>query len=320
MKMGKFKFGAKTVLASLLLLSIPVLAESGGGELFGTAVIGPLPASWFPDISGGVGEPDYECTPETYRILKGFTTQYQINVSGVANDGDPDTYLRCTDFANLQSLSCIAGLGRTINDEPRVVGCRDLQGPHVLPRPGDVAYLRLVVEYPDEINNPDGTVVPETSCEIFIGTGDAYGEANPNCRGADTGTGGTAGTGGSSGTGGAAATGGTTGAGFACDASNSTPWVNAADSYGNADASVGQCYSIDRANTNYRLHIGTYEFVGDSVTIEFGDSTGATFTHVANQGEGYILGPDVAVGDVYFHFTDVSRADIPLQIQSYWTN
>src|SRR5690606_15520312 len=83
-------------------------------------------------------------------------------------------------------------------------------------------------------------------CNVYIGTHDQFGEADPKCR--DTGAG--------SGSGG----GGSTSLG--CNAGNSTPVVKAAG----RQFVEGQCYSYNK--TNGTLQVGTWSGVPFSAAIE----------------------------------------------------
>lgn len=145
------------LLGAGLLVSIPVLAVGGGGGGLSTgAYIGELPEAWFQD------EPCHNGVITIYEDT--FLLEYQIDVSGVASDGDPNTYLKCTAQANLQTLTCNAGLS-----DGTVIGCRDIAGPHLLPAPGNVVYMQY---------DPVSTA----PCNILIGTGNEFGTADPKCR------------------------------------------------------------------------------------------------------------------------------------------
>lgn len=158
------------IIAASFLVVVPALAAGGGGLVFSGGYIGELPDSWFD------GEP---CHNGTITIYENFLVkEYQIDVTGMAADNDPNTYIKCTAQANLQTMTCNVGL-----PDGTVLGCRDNEGPHALPRDGNVVYMQF---------DPGQTSL----CNILIGTGDHFGIANPACR-EGGGTGGTISTGGS---------------------------------------------------------------------------------------------------------------------------
>lgn len=176
----------------LFLVGVPAAALYGGAQGTGW-YLGPLPSNWFNSNVYGV-EPCFTDTIET--DVRDTVREVRINPAGVANDGDPNTYLKCTDFANQNTLVCQAGF-----PDGTVVKCGDINGPKRGPGPTDRVYM-LVEEN-----------APQNGCDIVIES--VYGESNPACR--TSGTGGSTGTGGSMGTGGVVATGGSSGS--ACNAS-----------------------------------------------------------------------------------------------------
>lgn len=191
----------RTVLAgAAVLVAAPTAWAISGGAFFSGGYIGPLPTSWFEN------EP---CNTEPITFVQDdFSDEWQVDVSGVANDGDPNTYARCILKANNQTNVCIVGLA-----DGTVIGCRDDSGPHLLPREGDTLYLDFIR------NDID-------FCNVSIGTQDAFGVADPKCREPQTGSGG-----GSSG-------------GLGCNAMNSTPVVKASGT----QFTEGECYSYNKTN------------------------------------------------------------------------
>lgn len=257
-------FNVKTM-AAAMLLTIPALAATGGGMVSQGGYIGPLPDAWFD------GEP---CKDEPITHFVGeYVQEYQVDVSAVKNDGDPNTYARCYVIANLQQVVCNVGLGADENGVPQVAGCVDGYGPHALPRDGDILYMNFIKGADDE-------------CNIFIGTGNAFGVADPKCR--DTsGSGGTSGgTGGSNGTGG---TGGTSGLG--CDAGNATTVVtNQVTSF-----TANACYSYNKVQNT--LKFGNWS--GVTFGLELEDSANNAVSATIGTG-GWFDVVGVANGTVYF--------------------
>jgi hypothetical protein len=216
-------FTKRTILAATLaLVAAPAaLAVTGGAQVEG-GYIGPLPASWFD------GEP---CITQPITYVEddiGGVNEWQVDVSAVANDGNPNTYARCIMSANDQTNTCIVGLA-----DGTVIGCEDESGPHLLPREGDILYMSF---NPYELS----------LCSVFIGTHDQFGEADPKCR--ETGEGGGSGGGSSNSLG--------------CTAANSTPVVKAAS----RQFVEGQCYSYNK--TSGTLQMGTWSGVPFSASIE----------------------------------------------------
>lgn len=183
------KFPKGLLLAGLFLVGVPAAAFYGGGGGSGW-YFGSMPSNWF------TGEPCFTSTIET--DVRNGIREVRVNPAGVLNDGNPNTFLRCQDFANQNRLVCAAGF-----PDGTVVSCGDDFGPKRGPGPSDKVYIVL------DTTNP-------ASCDVVIES--AYGEANPACRGT-VGTGGTSGTGGTTSTGGTA-TGGTGGTNATCNATN----------------------------------------------------------------------------------------------------
>lgn len=185
--------------AAALIVTPAAFAISGGAQ-FNGGYIGPLPTSWFDD------EP---CNTEPITFVSDeFIYEWQIDVSAVADDGDPNTYARCLLKANTQTNLCIVGL-----PDGSVIGCRDNIGPHLLPQPGDTLYMDFV--------QGDTSI-----CNVSIGTHDTFGEADPKCREPVMGTG------------------GNTSTGLGCNAANSTPVVKASGTL----FQEGECYSYNKTN------------------------------------------------------------------------
>lgn len=122
--------------------------------------------------------------------------EYVIDVSGVENDGNPATFVRCIQITRGQ-MSCELG---TANGQ--VAACLDITAPSQMPEPGDV--LRLVFD----VGGPD-------FCDVVIER--SYDIIDPKCR-AGGGSGGSSGSGGA-GSGGSSS-GGAGGGGGTCNASN----------------------------------------------------------------------------------------------------
>lgn len=102
--------------------------------------------------------------------------EVRVNPTGVANDGDPDTFLSCHDQGQ-QTIGCIAGF-----PDGTVATCFDGFGPHVLPEDGDEVFLLI---------DPND----DSFCDVVVQR--KFGQDNPNCR-ESAGTGGTSSGGGSS--------------------------------------------------------------------------------------------------------------------------
>lgn len=191
----------RTILAgAAVLIAAPTAWAISGGAFVNGGYIGPLPASWFAD------EP---CNTEPITFVQDdFIDEWQVDVSAVANDGDPNTYARCILKANNQVNVCIVGLA-----DGTVIGCRDDSGPHLLPREGDMLHLDFLR---DDID----------FCNVSIGTHYQFGVADPKCREPEMGTG------------------GGTSTGLGCNATNSTPVVKASGTL----FTEGQCYSYNKTN------------------------------------------------------------------------
>jgi hypothetical protein len=200
----------KTLLAgATLLVGVPAVAFTGGALSLSAGYVGPLPSTWFDPVTD-------PCNVEPItRVTSTFSDEFQIDVSAVANDGDPNTFARCTLKANLQTNTCLAGLS-----DGTVVGCRDTSGPHTLPSPGDILYL-------------DVDPVDPAFCNVSIGTGDRFGVADPKCRAS-----------GGGGSGGSTGGGGTLG----CTAANSTAVVASAGT----NFQENTCYSFHKVSGTLR--------------------------------------------------------------------
>src|SRR5690606_21542905 len=201
----KKKLTMKTVLAgAVVLLAAPAaVALTGGATFFGGSFrgyIGPMPAGLF------ANEP---CNTEPITFVEGLLTdEWQVDVSAVANDGDPNTFARCTLLANNQTNTCVVGL-----PDGTIIACRDESGPHVLPSEGDMLYMNFLKS-------------DVFTCNVVVGTADRFGVADPKCRE-------------SSGTGGSGSS-----SSLGCSSSNSTPVVKAALTQFNEDA----CYSFNKTS------------------------------------------------------------------------
>lgn len=241
----------RTIIAgTVALLAAPTALAITGGAFVNGGYIGPLPSTWF------AGEP---CLTQPITFVQesvGQISEWQVDVSAVANDGNPNTYARCILRANNQTNTCIVGLA-----DGTVIGCRDESGPHLLPREGDILYMNFDTQDLD-------------FCNVFIGTDDQFGEADPKCRSIETG-----------GSGG----GGSTSLG--CTAANSTPVVKAAG----RQFVEEQCYSYNK--TGGTLQVGTWSGVAFSVDIEDSamNSVNASITN-----GGYTSVGGVANGTIYF--------------------
>lgn len=152
------RMGVRTpLLGAGLLVTIPVLAVGGGGGGLSTgAYIGPLPSEWFQD------EPCHDEAVVVYEDQ--FILEYQVDVARMRDDGDPNTWVKCTTQSNGQALTCNVGLA-----DGSVLGCRDSFATQALPRDGHVVYMQF---------DPIDTV----PCNIQVGTGNSFGVADPKCR------------------------------------------------------------------------------------------------------------------------------------------
>lgn len=178
------------IFGAVFLFGVPSLAFFGGG-MRTDGYIGPLPSSYYD------GEPCF--TDSVHSYTEFGLVEVQVNPRAVLEDGDPNTYLRCSDFANLNRVICHVGF-----PNGTVASCSDTAGPRNLPDLDDRVYIVIDPGSPGSDN-----------CDIVIEK--TYGEANPACRPASTG--GASGTGGGSSTGGFSSSGGGTGTG-SCNASN----------------------------------------------------------------------------------------------------
>lgn len=207
----KQKLSMKTVLAgAVVLLAAPTAVAITGGTNFFTGLnrgyIGPMPAALF------ANEP---CNTEPITFFDGLlTNEWQVDVSAVANDGDPNTFARCTLLANNQTNTCIVGLS-----DGTIIACRDESGPHALPTDGDILYLNFLKS-------------DVTTCNVVVGTHDRFGEADPKCRESNNGTGGSG-----------------SGSGLGCDSGNSTPVVKAAVTA----LQEGVCYSFNKTSGTLKV-------------------------------------------------------------------
>lgn len=145
------------VAGSVMFLGVPAIAFFGGGFIHG-GYLGELPASWFEEEV---------CTTEGITLTTQsifHIRQWEIKPSILRDDGDPNTYVKCSITASLDEMVCNVGF-----PDGTVLGCGDDGGPHQLPREGDTIYITM-----DE--------APSTHCEIIVGTGDSFGIADPKCR------------------------------------------------------------------------------------------------------------------------------------------
>lgn len=173
----KFSRRQGWLFGAISLFGVPAAALYGGGLING-AYLGPLPADYYDD------EP---CFTPTVAVTSDSVTQLtevQVNPRGVLDDGNPNTYLRCSSYANLTLVVCHVGL-----PDGRVATCSDRAGPPVLPDLDDRVYMVI-----------DDASTNIERCDIVIEK--TYGEANPACRVSGTGGsgGGTTGSGGASST------------------------------------------------------------------------------------------------------------------------
>ncbi len=255
----------RTILAgAVALIAAPTALAFSGGALFDGGYIGPLPNSWFEN------EP---CRNQPITFVEDtLIDEWQVDVSAVANDGDPNTYARCILKANNQTNVCIVGLS-----DGTVIGCEDDSGPHLLPRDGDMLYIAF-----DSLDSE--------LCNVYIGTHDKFGEADPKCR--DTGS----------------STGGTTSSGLGCNASNSTAVVKATGT----SLTEGQCYSYNK--TNGTLKVGNWS--GGSFSIDIEDSSmNAVSASIPNGGYSDVGG--VANGTIYFKVDVPGASSVTAQIDNW---
>jgi hypothetical protein len=207
-KIKKFASGRTILAGAIVLLAAPVAIAFQGGTAvpygpnntnFGFH--GPMPADWFEHET---------CDPAPIEFYSDdFDSEWRVDVSGVTNDGDPNTFLRCMILTPPpHTHRCILGL-----PDGNVVACNDTQGPQVLPDFGDKVYISF-----------EATT---TSCSITVSTNDRFGIADPKCRESNNGTGGSG-----------------SGSGFGCNSGNSTPVVKAALTQFNE----GACYSFNKTS------------------------------------------------------------------------
>jgi hypothetical protein len=137
----------------------------GGGYIQG-GYIGQLPADWYDDqvcTTAGI-------TLTTHTVLD--IRQWEIKPGLLRDDGNPNTYIRCSITASLDEMVCNVGFS-----DGTVLACNDDGGPHQLPGEDDTVYITM-------------EEAPGTLCEIVIGTGDTFGIGDPKCRTPTTGSGG----------------------------------------------------------------------------------------------------------------------------------
>ncbi len=153
----------QTLLLTVMTLTLGVSATAffGGGHLhFG--YIGPFIPAWFED------EPCLDPNTPVIVVDDLGGRQYTLDVSALAADGDPETYIKCELIADLNEIDCNAGVGGG-----EYISCIDTGGPHQIPRDGDIVYISFA-----DLNdvNHDGF------CSVVIGTGNRFGTADPKCR------------------------------------------------------------------------------------------------------------------------------------------
>lgn len=168
--MKKWALGGRKlwIFGSVFLFGVPAVALYGGGFRVG-GYLGPLPASYYDD------EPCFTTTIQSSQV--GDIREVRVNPRGVLEDNNPNTYLRCSDFANENRIICHAGF-----PDGTIASCSDLAGPRSLPDIDDRVYLVFNTAAP----------VGTENCEVVIEK--TYGEANPACRtGSPPGTGGSGG-------------------------------------------------------------------------------------------------------------------------------
>jgi len=251
------KITTKALLAgATLLIGVPAIGFGGGAPTL-IGHIGELPADWFADEV---------CRTEPITIIDDpsiFAVEYQFDVEGVANDGDPNTYIRCILKANDDETTCLAGL-----PDGTVVGCSDQTGPETLPRAGDIVYM----QFDSEIHS---------ICNVFIGTHDQWGEADPKCR-----------TSGGDGDGGDGDGGdGDSGSVLGCNPANSTAVVGNSTTALTADA----CYSFHKETGTQRF--GNWE--SGTFNIEIEDSAMNLISASIGEG-GWSEVNGVANGTIFF--------------------
>lgn len=138
-----------------------------------------------------VGTPDADwwaeedCAPEVIGFQEDTALnylEYAVNVDGVVNDGDPNTFLRCHQRGHFQELRCMVGLA-----DGTVAACSDREGTHSLPESGDVVYINYSRNLTPSGSNPPVQKNGYAICGIIVER--SHGVANPLCRASGDGDG-----------------------------------------------------------------------------------------------------------------------------------
>ena len=249
------------------------VAFSGGGFITG-GYIGPVQTSWYEEEACATGPISFAEDP-VFRIQ-----EWRVDVAGVRDDGDPNTYARCQAYgsATFHELLCSVGL-----PDGTAIVCNDVRSSQSIPEAGDDLYMAFAVDSQGEIEE----------CEVVVSR--SFGEADPKCRVGGDGDG----DGDGDGT-----------IDFPCDAGNSTPFPKETIT----SATVDTCYSIDKASGTLRM--ATWQ--GQNFIVHAEDSEGTQFmsNSIASGAWSEIVG--VADGQVYFYVSSTSSGSgLPLQV-SYW--
>lgn len=162
--------------------------------------------------------------------------------------------------------------------------CKDTEAPATLPVAGDMLYLRLV---------PDDPSV----CDITIGTGHSFGEADPKSRSVDGDVGGDVG-GDTSGGGDTDGGGGDSEVGLGCEPANALTVGKAVPT----QFVPGQCYSFNKSTGSLRF--GNWS--GSSFSVDIDDSAANTYSASVASGAWAEVG-GVATGPFSSRWSKVSR-------------
>lgn len=284
-KMGSVRWGS-------LALALASVSIAGSAIAF---IGGPQISTWWIGEAGDDWWTLEDCPPETYNFQEDAELnilEYAFNVDGMANDGDPNTYVRCQQRGHFQDLHCLAGL-----PDGTVVACTDDEATHTLPISGDTLYLNFSRNFVDP-ETPPTQKNAYSDCSIAVER--SHGIANPLCRAGGDGDGdGDGGDGDGDG-------------GFACGDRNSTELFDKDENgvviVNHVDADG--CYSFKSNGSTLRF--GTWD--GSSYTVESYDSQGSLLSTVVPQ-NGWTATTGTAAGLVYFRFTNVQNGAQMVQLQ-----